>query len=272
MTQKYFGIPWYLWLGIIPFGIGLIWLVLTILPSIFTARYVLFDGLLNQTFLGLQFYIWLMLALFLLCAGTYAVWYFFFWMPLTPAHGHFLSHIYHTNSALTFDEHLNFVMRSEKKAKLIFDMTVKEAKELQKDWDYAPSGLIGRVLDDLIFDAGGWLKLDSPVRAEIERVASVYNDANPDDQIMTLGKFYRRLSEGKLGACPDIPRTFTVNWRRIDFAIPKDHVAPMWDGFLRQFAHTLHEVNNSDYTNYGYIILGGSILISLGMIAVSYLK
>jgi hypothetical protein len=240
------------------------------------ATYLLFDGALNTTYLGLQAYIWMILALFILCVGSYCIWLFFFWMPLKPAQGHFTAHINHINSALTFDEHLNFVMQSEKKSKLVFDVTIKEAKELQKDWDYAPSGLIGRVLCDLVFDGGGWLKLNSPARAIIEQVASKHNDANPDDQIMTLGKFHKKLMEGALAGIEgvsEIPTTYLVNWRRIDFAIPKDHIQPMWDGYLRQLARMKDAEENSGVsTNYGYIILGGGILVSLGMIAVAFLK
>lgn len=226
----------------------------------------------NTLFLGLQAYIWLMLALFILGVGTNVVWYFFFWSPLKPVHGHFAAHISHINSAFTFDENLRFSLHSEKRAKLIFDTTIKTAKTLQKDWDVAPCGLIGRVLNDLIFDGGKWLDLESPVRAEIERVAAVYNEANPDDQIMTLGKFWKRLAAGSLGEQPDIPKYYVVPWKRIDLAIPKDHIQPMWDGYLRQLARQKDNDANAEYGMYGYIILGVSGLICLGMIAVKFLS
>lgn len=235
-------------------------------------QYLLFNGALNVVYLGLPAYIWVMLALFIVCVGSYAIWWFFFWMPLSAVQGHFKAHISKINSALTFDEHLNFVMRSEKKAKLIFQTTVKEAREIQKDWDVAPSGLIGRVLNDLIFDGGQWLKLDSPVRAEIERVAAVHNDANPDNPVMELGKFYKELVKGTFGACETIPRYYKVDWKRIDFAIPSDHIQPMWDGYLRQLARKLNTEDNADLTNYGYLILGISALICVGMLAIRYLK
>jgi hypothetical protein len=234
------------------------------------AQYLLFDGALNNTALGLPLYIWAMLALGILAVGTYVIWYFFFWAPLKPVHGHFTSHTNKTNSALTFNEHLNFIMRSEKKAKLIFDMKVSEARKLQKDWEVAPSGLIGRVLNDLIFDGGDWLNLNAPVREEIERLASVYNEANPDDQIMTLDKFYRRLTEGKLGN-PDIKTTFLVDWKRIDMAIPKHHVQPQWDGYLRQLARKMNDDQGGDFTMYGYLILGVSAFICLGMLLIKFL-
>lgn len=162
-------------------------------------QYLLFDGLLNQTFLGLPFYIWVILALFLVSVTTYCLWLFFFWLPLKPVHGHFISHISHINSALVFDDTLKFDMRSEKKAKLIFDESIAASREQQRDWDYAPSGLIGRVQNDLIFDGGKWTDLKSPVRAEIERIAETHNEGNPNDEIHTLDKFYRYAIAGKLG-------------------------------------------------------------------------
>lgn len=234
------------------------------------AQYLLFDGAMNRTFLGLQAYIWVMLLFFILAVGSYVVWYFFFWAPLKPVHGHFIAHTRKINSALTFDENLNFLMQSEKKAKLIFDITVKEAKKLQKDWEYAPSGLIGKVLCDLVFDGGGWTKLDSPVRAIIERVAATYNDTHPDDMIMTLGKFHKRLTEGKLSGIEgvsEIPTTYRVPWARIDAAIPRDHEQPMWDGYLRQLARQKdNEENNPDNKYLGYLIIIGGIFVSLTMI------
>jgi len=236
------------------------------------AQFLLMDGIFNNTFLGLQLYIWVMLALFLLGVGTYAVWYFFFWVPLTPVHGHFTAHVSKINSALTFDENLNFVMRSEKKSKLIFDEKVSEARERQKDWEVAPSGLIGRVLNDLIFDGGKWTDLNSPVRAEIERIAAGYNELNPDDEIHTLEKFYRRLCEEKLGPCPTIKRTYKVDWKRIDFAIPPDHVQTQWDGYLGQLARKMNEDVATDMSMYAYLILGISGLICLGMLVIKFLK
>lgn len=239
------------------------------------AQYLLFDGALNRTFLGLQFYFWVMLALFILAVGSYCIWYFFFWMPLEPVQGHFTAHIKKINSALTFDENLNFVMQSEKKAKLIFDISVTEAKKLQKDWDYAPSGLIGKVLCDLIFASNDWLKLGSPTRLAIERVAAIYNEANPDDMVMTLGKFHKRLAEGKfngIDGVSDIKLDFDVPWRRIDFAIPENHIQPMWDGYLGQFANQIHEDTNSGPSPMiGYLIIAGGVVVSLGMLAVRFM-
>lgn len=239
------------------------------------AQYLLFGGALNTVFLGLPAYLWLMLALVLVIGATFVIWFFFFWEPLKPVHGHFTAHLHKINSALTFDEHLNFVMISEKKAKLIFDASIKEAKELQKDWDYAPSGLIGKVLCDLVFSANDWTRIGSPTRLAIERVASVYNDTHEDDRVMTLDKFHKYLVGHKfdgIEGISEIKPYYTVNWRRIDFAIPEDHIQPMWDGYLRQLARMIDEDMNASSVTYGYIILGGSILICLGMLAIRFLS
>lgn len=245
-------------------------------------QYLLFDGILNQTFLGLQAYLWLILAMFLVAATTYCLWLFFFWLPLKPVHGHFIAHISKINSALVFDDTLKFDMRSEKKAKLIYDESVADARSQQKDWDYAPSGLIGRVQNDLIFDGGKWTDLKSPIRAEIERLAGIYNEGNPQDEIHTLDKFYRCAIDGKLGGITVdntgrkflgiIPLTYRVEWKRIDFAIPPNHVQTQWDGYLRQLAKTLNEDTNSDLSMYGYIILGMAALIDIGMLAIKFMK
>lgn len=233
------------------------------------ATYLLFDGALNTAILGLPAYIWIILLFVILIAFSNAIWYFFFWHPLKAVQGHFRAHLYHINSALTFTENLVMRMVSEKNAKLIFDMPVKDAKEEQKDWEYAPSGLIGRVLNDLIFDGGRWTDTTSPVRALIEQVAGKYNDMNPDDQVLSLDKFHRYLVAGKFNGIEgvsDIKPWYRVPWKRIDMAFPEDHEQPMWDGYLRQLARQKDNDQNADYTMYGYLILGISALICIGMI------
>ncbi len=236
-------------------------------------NYLLFDGALNNTFLGLQLYFWLILALVIFTAGSYAVWYFFFWMPLTPLHGHFKAHLYKIGSAFLFNENLHFLLKSEKKAKLIFDETIAEAKEAQRDWDYAPSGLIGKVLTDLIFDGARWTDPTSREREEIERIAMLWNDMNESDQVHTLGKFQRYLAEGKfagMGVAEFLKPTYTVSWLRIDKAIPRDHIQPMWDGYLRQAAEREADEADGSMTNYAYIILIMSALICIGMLAYKF--
>lgn len=238
-------------------------------------QFLLFGGALNNTFFGLQIYFWVILAMFLITCISYAVWYFFFWMPLKPLHGHFKAHTGGINSAFVFDEHLNFDLRSEKRAKLIFDMTVKEAKERQRDWYTAPSGLIGRVLTDLIFDGGRWARMDSSEREEIERVAQLWNESNPDDEVLTLIKFHKYLTEGrfeKMGIPVNLKPTYTVSWLRIDKAIPQGRKQSSWDGYLRQLAKKINEGETTDYNMYAYIILGMTAMICAGMLLLKFLK
>lgn len=233
-------------------------------------QYLLFDGILNNGVLGIPIYGWMMLAFFLIAVFSYAIWYFFFWIPLAPLHGHFKAHVSKTNSAFVFDQNNNFKMVSEKKAKLIYDIKTVEAKKLQKDWDVAPSGLIGRVLTDLIFDGGGWTNLESAVRSEIERLASVYNEMNPDDMVMTLSKFYRKASEGALGECKNIKLTYLVSWLRIDSAFPKDHNQPQWGGYLDQLAIKLENAQKEDMNTYCYLILALSAVVCIGMLGIKF--
>ena len=239
------------------------------------ANFLLFNGAMNNTVFGLQVYFWIILAMFIITVTTYAVWWFFFWMPLTPLHGHFKAHISKINSAFVFDEHLNFDLRSEKRAKLIFDETVKEAKEAQRDWHVAPSGLIGKVLTDLIFDGGRWTDLTSPERDEIERIADLWNETNPSDEIHTLMKFRRYLEQGKfaaMGVKEIVQPTYNVSWLRIDKAIPKDHIQPMWDGYLRQLSERMNKDDSGNMSIYAYLVLGISALICIGMLAIKFLK
>lgn len=63
-----------------------------------------------------------------------------------------------------------------------------------------------------------------------------------------------------------------MEWKRIDFAIPQNHVQTQWDGYLRQLAKTLNEDENPDMSTYGYIILGMAALIDIGMLATHFLK
>lgn len=238
------------------------------------AQYLLFDGIFNTQYFGLQAYFWVMLAMFLVIAATNAIWYFFFWLPLTPVHGHFRAHVNHVNSAFTFNENLLFNLVSEKSAKLIFDMKVKDAKEAEKDWEIAPCGLIGRVQNDLVFDGGRWTDLTSPVRKNIERVAELWNEANPDDQVVSLGKFHRYLVARKFDGIPgvsEIPAKITVEWKRIDMAMPEDHEQPQWDGYLGQLAHKEDETNNSPNYTLAYVILAASFGICILLVAANVL-
>lgn len=93
---------------------------------------------------------------------------------------------------------------------------------------------------------------------------------------MTLGKFHKRLTDGAfagIDGVSEIRATYNVSWRRIDFAIPKDHIQPMWDGYLRQLARQQNvEENTGPSANFGYLIIAGGVVVSLGMLAIKFLS
>lgn len=50
-------------------------------------------GIFNKMFLGVPYYLWLMVAMVLLAMIGGTLFYLFFWWPLTPYHGIFWAHI-----------------------------------------------------------------------------------------------------------------------------------------------------------------------------------
>jgi hypothetical protein len=231
---------------------------------------LLFGGVLNTLALGLQVYYWIILALAIAAVGSYVGWHVLFWSPLKPLWGLFYAAIRHEQVAFTFDSNLNFVLKSEKKAKLIFNETPEQAKKAQKVWDYSPSGMIGKTTADLILDADRWTELDSPARQEIDKAVTIWNEAHPGtDEIHTLLRFGALLQAGMI-TCP-IDSTITVPWLRIRSAFsPKSMGA--FAGYTRQLAKLSEQTKQEDLNKYGIYILVFSLLICIMMIGVKVLK
>lgn len=207
--------------------------------------------------------------MFLLLVGSYFCWYYLFWLPLAPLHGIFFAHIRKESVAFIFDQNLNFILKSEKKAKLIFDETVEEAKKAQKKWSHAPSGIVGRVSADLLFDADRWTEVDSPTRQEIDKAVVLWNETNPEDEIHTLIRFGELLQDGKI-QCP-VDKVYVVPWLRVRSAmIPKTIGA--FAGYCRQLQELLNQEVTTNLNNYGIIVLICCMLICGGMFAFKALK
>ena len=227
--------------------------------------FLLFNGALNQLVFGLQLYFWVMLALFIGVVASYAAWYVLFWQPLKPLHGHFFAHVRKEFNAFVFNFYLKFVLKSEKEAKLLYNETIKEARLAQPDWEESPSGRMGRVQTDLIFDAHRWTEIGSPARNEIDKVVEVWNEAEKGkDEIHTLIKFSRYLQEGKI-ACP-IDKTITVPWLRIRAAIFTPKTTGKWQGYIGQLAERLKKDQKSEFMMYGIYVLIFCALICVMMI------
>ena len=230
---------------------------------------LLFGGVMNTLILQLQLYIWCILAMFLMLVGSYFGWYFLFWEKLRPLWGLFHAHMRKESAAFTFDKNLNFVLKSEKKAKLIFDETVGEAKKAQKVWDHSPSGMIGRVQTDLIFDEGEWTDVSSPNRQEIDKAVVMWNETNPEDEIHTLIMFGHLLQTGKI-QCP-IDKDIVIPWLRIRAAMTPKSIGN-FAGYIRQLSETIGVESVQNLNNYGILILVACGLISVSMFAFKALK
>ncbi len=229
--------------------------------------YLFFGGAMNQMVMGIQMYFWLMLIGILGIVISNVVFYVFFWAPLKPLHGLFTSYQRKENAAFTFDEHLNFVLKSEKKAKLIYNETIAEAKKAQPDWETSPSGLIGRVSTELIFDPFGWTDVTSEARKAIDNSVEIYNEAHQDgkDSIHTLLKFSRLLHDGAVSV--PIEKNFRVSWLRIYSAFPQLRLKSAWAGYLRQLAQQLLDDKKSDFSNMGLWLLAFCALVDVMLMA-----
>ena len=231
---------------------------------------LLFGGVANTLFLGLQLYIWIILFMGIALVGSYFAWYFLFWLPLQPFWGLFHARMRKESAAFTFDKNLDFVLKSEKKAKLIFDETVIEAKKVQKVWDHSPSGIMGVTSVDLIFDAyGEWVDINSPVRQEIDKSVVLWNETNPEDEIHTLLLFSRLLHEGKI-QCP-VDKDVIIPWLRIRAAMTPKSIGN-FAGYIRQLSETIGVESVQNLNNYGILILVACGGVCCLMFASKWLK
>jgi hypothetical protein len=238
--------------------------------------YLLFDGVFNKAAMGLPIYIWILLILLLFAVFSCVLWYVLFWMPLKPLHGLFEAYMKKQFVAFVFDYNLKFILKSERNAKLLYDESIGAAKKAQPDWDDAPSGRIGKVQTDLIFDGDRWTEIGSPARKEIDACVQVWNEAQEyktereKDEIHTLIKFARYLHEGKV-AC-NIRKEIIVPWIRIKSSLVTKSRG-QWAGYIRQLANDMQAVDKSDYTMFGVYILVfcGFICIALILTKVLHL-
>ena len=181
---------------------------------------LLFDGLFNTAFFG--FALWFWVGFILLLGGAIAnfLFWWFFWLPLEPLHGHYFAYRKGNHSALTSDLNNNMRLTTEGWAKVISYISVEEAKELQKDWDEYEPWHIGVVHTDLIFDAFHWTHPKSRSRPVIEELTEHYNEEHESDQILTYGKFLRYVRQGKLTPPADFKTEVLIPWARIKAQYP----------------------------------------------------
>jgi hypothetical protein len=221
-----------------------------------------FGGIFNTTFFGIQIYLYLAIPAVILYLAAYIWWVKLKWQMMAPFHG--LWSAVNSQSEVVFvsDFNLNFHLMGEFAAKVIFDkerynaiahdtssaltrfrmwlMPVDEAvhtaKYLQGSWESQPMTNIGSVPAGILLDVYGWTKAISPQRSAIANVADVWNDLNMEDQIHSMSKAWKYMSEGKIETPENVKLYTTVPWVRVDNAYPKKRYQSERGGFIRQIA------------------------------------
>lgn len=254
-----------------------------------------FGGFFNQTFWGVQIYLFFVPLIVIFYFGAYVFWVHMKWNMMSPFHGLWVA--MQSNSDVNFvtDLQLNFKLQSEGGAKLIFDgerynsiavdrtkvlnrirmklmpvdQAVSIAKYLQGSWDSKPMTNIGMIPASIILDANGWGKIVSPQRTAIAEEVDKWNDMNMDDQIHNFTKAWKYMDEGKLRKPDNVNLYVTIPWSRLDNAYPPKRYGAAWGGFVRQLAEN---IARGDYdkppvsmTMAGVIVFVMCIVVSIMM-------
>lgn len=231
-------------------------------------------GIFNKMFLGVPYYLWLMVAMVLLAMIGGTLFYLFFWWPLTPYHGIFWAHIRKWGASSVFDENMHFDWITERSSKVIFNETFKEAQEAEEDKTEAPAATIGRVRVDFIFDPDKWTYPDSYQHKIIEDVAMKYNEIHPEDQIRTLMKFWKYWDSGKLDAYAEdlkpLKKYYYVPWSRVQMMY-RDREESGVFGFIMALSKTLEDIEDVGLNKYWWVVIGFFAVICLAIIAGHYI-
>ena len=221
-------------------------------------------GLFNTPIFGLPVYGFLFPLFGIIFVLAYVFWVKMKWGMMTPFHGLWIAMNARDEVVFKTDLHLNFVLKSEYGARVIFDReryesiavdntlrnrirkkfrpgdpAVSIAKMLQGSWESAPVVNIASVPASILLDANGWTKDDSREHADIAKECDIWNDMNPDDQIHGLGKAWKYMNEGKIPTPEGVNLYTTISWVRIDNAYPKSRNSASWGGFIRQIAENI---------------------------------
>jgi hypothetical protein len=240
-------------------------------------------GIANHTFFFVPYYIWVIVALFVMETIAVALWWFFFWWPLTPYHGVFWATIGFrikslwsvipwphytgkTGISIVFDENMNMDFITDRSSKVIFAETFKSAQEAENENIQTPSATIGSVLADFVFDPYKWTYPNSPQHKIIEDIAEDWNLQNPTDQVRTLPKFMRYLKEGKFTheSVRLLKTSYLVSWSRIDMMFT-DRDEGSTFGWVESLANKIVETANAVYNQFAI-----PILILFGCVDIMY--
>lgn len=224
-----------------------------------------FGGIFNTSFWNTPLYVFFIPIVLLMYFVAWAYWAHLRWDMMAPFHGLWVAMNSHSDVIFKTDLNLNFILKSEAGACLVFekdrynalvehkykfltgiskklkpvDQSTDFAKFLQGSWETKPVVNIGSIPASILLDANGWTKDVSPERAAIAKECDLWNEMNPDDQIHSLAKAWQYMSEGKLSVPPNVKLYATIPWVRIDNAYSSSRNPASWGGFLRQMAENL---------------------------------
>ena len=253
-----------------------------------------FGGIFNTAFWGTPLYVFFIPVALLLYFLAWAYWAHLRWDMMAPFHGLYVAMMGHSDVIFKTDLMLNFILKSEAGACLVFekdrynalvehkykwltniskklrpvDQSTDFAKFLQGSWETKPVVNIGSIPASILIDANGWTKDVSPERAEIAKECDLWNEMNPNDQIHSLAKAWQYMNEGKIIKPPNVKLYVDVPWVRIDNAYSSSRNPASWGGFLRQLAENLARQaakGGLNMTWAGIIVFVSCLAISAGM-------
>lgn len=215
-------------------------------------------GILNYTAYGFPYFMWIIFGLFIMGIMMAALFYFFFWVKLTPYHGLLWATLKKVGASFVFDDNMHFDFITDRSSKVIFAETFKEAQDAENDNTETPTATIGKVRADFIFDPDKWTYPNTRQHKIIEDVAEKHNTIHPDDQIRTLVKFSRYLHSGKLDDYAEdlkhLKRVYTVPWSRVRMMY-KDRVESESFGFIMSLANIIKNEDKETYNRYALLVL-----------------
>ncbi len=224
-----------------------------------------FGGLFNTAFWGTPLYVFFIPVALLMYFVAWAYWAHLRWDMMAPFHGLYVAMTSRSDVIFKTDLNLNFILKSEAGACLVFekdrynalvehkykwltgiskklrpvDQSTDFAKYLQGSWETKPVVNIGSIPASILLDANGWTKDVSPERTEIAKECDLWNEMNPTDQIHSLAKAWQYMDSGKIITPPNVKLYVDVPWVRIDNAYSSSRNPASWGGFLRQMAENL---------------------------------
>lgn len=253
-----------------------------------------FGGIFNTAFWGTPLYVFFIPIALLMYFVAWGYWAHLRWDMMAPFHGLYVAMTGHSDVIFKTDLNLNFILKSEAGACLVFekdrynalvehkykwltsiskrlrpvDQSTDFAKFLQGSWETKPVVNIGSIPASILLDANGWTKDVSPERVAIAKECDLWNEMNPNDQIHSLAKAWQYMNEHKIITPSNVKLYVDVPWVRIDNAYSSSRNPASWGGFLRQLAENLAQQaakGGLNMTWAGIIVFVSCLLISAAM-------